>query len=169
MTQPTISKAKRESAFTPLNKVLWMKAIKRRAAQVTLRDGRKFKLRYGNRRFGKRSESTDFCWFEPVSEEFVPCGYLRMNIVTDKLWLEESDRPDVPDGKYVIMLDEFIKSGLEGVEVRDNWPDLKGRLKATLQRGFKLAKDQRGIKAAHVKVVTREDEVYLVKEHEEWK
>jgi hypothetical protein len=154
----------RESAFTPLNKVLWMKAFRHRAKRVELRDGREFKLRYGNRRFGNRSEATDYVWFEPASEEFAPCGYLRMEIVTAKSWLTESDRPDMPDGKYVLMLDKFIDSDIQGTEVRDLWPDLKGRLKATLQRGFSQAKIHRGKAADHVKVVTDGDAVFLLKD-----
>ena len=153
---------KREAAFSPLNKIVWMKAIRARKRSVTLRDGRKFKLAYKRQRL--TSEYREVVWFEPVSDEFAPCGYLRLSIVTDKLWLEESDRADMPDGKYVVMLDEFINSDLQGVEASDHWPELKGRLKATLQRGFAEAKVTRGKGADFVKVTTVEGRVFLLKE-----
>jgi len=157
------STIKREAAFSPLNKIVWMKAIRARKLHVTLRDGRRFRLVYKRQRL--TSEHREVVWFEPMNEEFAPCGYLRLSIVTDKLWLEESDRADMPDGKYVVMLDEFINSDLQGVEASDHWPELKGRLKATLQRAFAQAKVTRGKGADHVKITTVEGRVFLLKEN----
>lgn len=62
--------------MNPLNKIRWHRAVKRRANTVTLEDGRKFTLDYY-----KRKGSV---WVAPTNGDFVPCGWLSIELVEDK-------------------------------------------------------------------------------------
>jgi len=137
---------KNENWLTPTNKVLWMKAFRSRAEHVELRDGRRFQIKYKTATFFPSDGPKEYAW------------------VTDQLWLTESDRPDVPESKYSLYLDEFIDSDVQGVLVTNMWPELRGRLHKTLQRAFTTAKAARGKKAEHVLVATDDNKVFLLKQ-----
>jgi len=155
---------KNENWLTPTNKVLWMKAFRSRAEHVELRDGRRFQIKYKTATFFPSDGPKEYAWVEPSLGTFAPSGYFSIERVTDQLWLTESDRPDVPESKYSLYLDEFIDSDVQGVLVTNMWPELRGRLHKTLQRAFTTAKAARGKKAEHVLVATDDNKVFLLKQ-----
>lgn len=147
--------------MSPLNRVTWRNAFLKRAAQATLMDGRKFNIKYKKMRV--YGESVDVAWLHPDGDRFAPCGYVRMEKVLDKLWLTEAGNEDGPPGLYIRLLDQFIDSELIGANVAEEYEEMQGRQLQTMRRGFITAKSARGMKADHVRVVTNEGELFLLK------
>ena len=84
---------KTEYWLSPMNRVIWVKAFRARANSATLRDGRTFDIRYVTRKF--MGENRDMALVAPTpGRGFAPMGYFDLKRVTDKLWIEESDKPD---------------------------------------------------------------------------
>lgn len=154
-----------ESWMSPMNRIRWYRAFKARATSVTIRDGRRFNIYYIEQNVGLEKTAVKLAVVKPVpGEGFVPCGKFRLEKVTDRAWVTASDIAEPTPSLYLRFLDEFIQSDLEGVRVDDHWPALLDKEKATLRRGFAAAKTTRGRHAAHVKVMTDNGKVYLVKE-----
>jgi len=149
-----------------MNRIIWQKAFKERSRSVTIRDGRKFTIRYTARKFGVGRTFTDVAFIFPY-KGYCPCGYFSLKKVLDKDWIFESDIEGTPESKYVGMLDEFVDSKDNGVVVTEKWPVLEGKTSATLQRAFAQAKAHRGKHADTVQVMQREGKVYLLREHDE--
>lgn len=159
-----------ESWTSPMNRVRWIRAFRARAKGVTLRDGRKFNIKYIDNPFYSGDDKPidkKVAFASPVLG-FAPTGYFRLSKVTDKLWITEGDREDAPPGTYIAYLDEFVaNTDLLGVSVVENWPGLEGKKVTTLKAGFSKAKSDRGKRAEGVKVVVDDDTVFLVKESTE--
>jgi hypothetical protein len=67
-------------------------------------------------------------------------------------------------GVYVQYLNQFIASGEAGVNVNEQWVDLRDKKATTLKQGFENAKDNKEAAdgAENVKVISNEDLVYLI-------
>lgn len=67
-------------------------------------------------------------------------------------------------GAYAKYLADFIESGEEGVEVGEQWADLKGKKDTTVKQGFENAKNHKDAPAGAdmVKVISNEGSVYLL-------
>lgn len=150
--------------LSPMNRVRWLKAFRSKAKVCTLRDGRKFKIRYERKKLFSHNGMVDIAVVTPT-KGFVPTGQFRMEKVTDKSWIMESSVDDSP-GLYEAYLDEFINSDLQGVSVVEQWPSLEGKRAATQRRGFGVAKINRGKKAEGITVANIEGTVFLLKEPE---
>ena len=150
--------------MSPLNRVTWRNALTKRAAQATLTDGRKFKITYSKKPFGVAGEMIEVAWLFPAGHAFAPCGYLSIEKALDYTWLMEAGQEEGPPGLYVRLLDEFISNdALIGVNVVENFEEMKGRQLQTMRRGFGQAKLARGKKADHVGIVTDDGVLFLVK------
>lgn len=147
-----------------MNRMIWIRAFRTKADKVELLDGRKFTIKYIKNPFYSNSEKGDklVALVRPV-RGYIPMGYFRMSRVTDKLWITESDRDDTKPSGYIVKLEEFLNSDLNGVQVDEQWPDLNSKTMETLRRGFNLAKSQISRKAENVNVVVNEGKVFLVK------
>jgi len=152
--------------MSPMNRIIWQKAFRERSRTVTLRDGRKYTIRYTARRFGISRTFIDVAFIFPY-KGYAPCGYFSMKKVLDKGWITESDIEGAPESKYVGMLDEFVDGNDNGVIVTEKWPMLEGKTSATLQRAFAQAKAHRGKYADTVQVIQQQGKVYLIREHDE--
>jgi hypothetical protein len=155
----------RENWLSPMNRIRWIRAFRTRAMRVTLRDGRRFSIRYTSQNIGVSGESVKVAVVSPADGSFFPSGNFRLSKVVNRDWVTEASREDNPPGLYLRCLDEFIQNDdLQGVRVDDYWPDLIDKVQATLRRGFANAKTTRGKRAEHVKVVTDKGKVFLVKD-----
>ena len=74
-----------EDWLSPMNKLIWMKAFKARSNHATLRDGRKFKIKY------KHRNKTEIAQVSPV-QGLVPMGSFELRSVTDSSWLDDESR-----------------------------------------------------------------------------
>lgn len=83
-----------EDWMSPLNKVIWMKAFRKREKEVTLRDGRRFEINYDVRPlvFPTTGETFPLVHVQPSDGKFAPCGYLRLDEVTDPSWVSKDDK-----------------------------------------------------------------------------
>lgn len=157
---------KTESWLSPMNKAIWIKAFRNKEKSATIRDGRKFTIRYSTKtHFGQKKE---MALVTPTSG-FAPSGWFELARVVDQLWMTQPDNygEGAAPNKvsiYITLLDEFIKAGYDGVEVMDHWPTLEGRLPATIRQGFASAILARGKLAADISVMTIEGVVFLLKE-----
>jgi hypothetical protein len=89
--------------LSPLNRINWIRAFKTRATTCTLRDGRKFNIKYSSDNqsgvkplFYKTTEETrELAHVSPADTEqngnmkLIPRGYFDMSKVTDKAWIYE--------------------------------------------------------------------------------
>lgn len=67
-------------------------------------------------------------------------------------------------GQYLVYLNKFIDSGEQGIDVQDEWVDLREKKESTLKQGFENAKQN---KEAHedaqfVRVLVNDGKVYLI-------
>ena len=85
---------KHEDWMSPLNKVIWMRAFRKKQTEVTLRDGRKFEINYNVRPlvFASTGEKFDLVHVQPADGTFAPCGYFRLKEVTDPRWVSRDDK-----------------------------------------------------------------------------
>lgn len=149
-----------EDWLSPLNRVKFQRAFRNKAAQVVLRDGRKFVLKYTKKRFyGERVEVV----FISPEYEFVPCGYFRMEKVLEKDWLFEQEQQQQTPGIYDKIVNKFIDSEFNGVNVLEEYKELQGKNYQTIRRGLALAVGVKGKEADHVSVVTDDEVVFLLK------
>lgn len=67
-------------------------------------------------------------------------------------------------GQYIIYLNQFVASGMDGVCANEQWVDLKDKKASTLKQGFENAKDNKDAAegSENVKVISNEDLVYLI-------
>lgn len=67
-------------------------------------------------------------------------------------------------GLYTQFLNEFIESGEMGVNVNEQWVELRDKKATTLKQGFEGAKDKKeAVEGAdQIKVISNEDQVFLV-------
>ena len=74
-----------EDWLSPLNRIIWMAAFRKKEQTVTLRDGRKFVIDY-DRRPGE-------VFVKPAkgSGDLVPRGFFNLKKVTENVWLAESN------------------------------------------------------------------------------
>ena len=72
----------REDWMSPLNKIIWLKAFRAKQTEVTIRDGRRFRLDY-DRIPGK-------VWVSFDGAAFHPCGWFDLKKVTNQLWLQDT-------------------------------------------------------------------------------
>lgn len=150
-----------ENWLSPLNKIIWMQAFRKRTERVTLRDGREFIVTYGNESFFQ-NEVTEYAFVVPV-KGLVPRGYFRMNKVTDESWLMELSREGQPrENIYANILDLFIKSDYQGIDVLEEYPNLAGRQSSSIRQGFNHAIAER--KKSKIQVMTSGGKVYLLKD-----
>jgi hypothetical protein len=80
-----------ESWMSPLNKIIWHNAVRQRKAEVTLPDGRKFKLTYDCKYCKPHGDwaPKGYVMVKPI-EGLVPMGYLNIETVQNKAkWLGE--------------------------------------------------------------------------------
>jgi hypothetical protein len=70
--------------MNPLNRIVWFKAFKAKQQEVQISDGRQFRVDY-SRQPGK-------IWIEPIGSSLVPCGWFDAKRVSDKTWLEGTDK-----------------------------------------------------------------------------
>jgi len=149
----------KETWLSPPNRIIWIKAFRERAEIVTIRDGRKFKLRYSTETiFG---ENKEMVYVSPLRDEFCPAGWFRLEKVTDNLWLTETFSEPRGESIYQVLLREFIKTGYAGVDVKEEWPALEDRQSATLRQGFSSAILAAGQAGRKLEVRTIEGRVYL--------
>jgi hypothetical protein len=73
-----------EDWLNPMNKLIWIKAFKAKSPTVTLRDGRKFTIKY------KQRKGVDIVEVRPV-EGMVPLGFFELKQVTDNSWLDDTN------------------------------------------------------------------------------
>lgn len=74
----------------PLNRMIWQRAFRLKLTETTLRDGRKFTIKYvdGKDREGKPIVKA---WIRPVAGQgFAPCGWFVVKDCLDPLWLKET-------------------------------------------------------------------------------
>jgi hypothetical protein len=64
----------------PLNKIVWIKAFRRKQTLVTLPGNMTFNCDY--------EERPGFVWVSPASNELTPCGWFDLDIVTKQSWIE---------------------------------------------------------------------------------
>lgn len=71
-------------------------------------------------------------------------------------------------GIYEKYLIDFVNSNEGGINVNEEWMDLREKKATTLKQGFENAKDKAHVmeategKAANVKVLASDDQVYLI-------
>jgi hypothetical protein len=88
---------RKENWLSPLNKMIWVKAFQNRATEMTIRDGRKFTIKYSTQRL--YGEPADMAWVR--SEQFDgPCGWFPVKKVLDPIWLtvEEKEVREINSG-----------------------------------------------------------------------
>jgi hypothetical protein len=103
--------SKTEDWMSPLNRIIWLVAFRKKQTKVTIRDGREFSCEYGHKLTHKVSgETIDLVKVDPIpaigQNPFVPCGYFNMKTVTDVAWLSEksnavAELPPLAVGKGV--------------------------------------------------------------------
>lgn len=73
----------REDWMSPLNKIIWLNAFRKRNTRVRLRDGRVFSVDY--------DQIPGKAWVDgqPHSGEVCPCGWFDLKRVTDDQFLVE--------------------------------------------------------------------------------
>jgi hypothetical protein len=155
-----------ESWLSPPNRIIWIKAFREKATTVTIRDGRKFNIRYRKNvePFSKSDPNDEWALVSP-DKGYAPMAWFKLSTVTDQVWLTEPDSIVAKkESIYVTYLDEFIASDIDGVNVVEQWPGLSSRLASTLRQGFASAKDERGKKANKVIVTMAGGSVFLIKE-----
>jgi hypothetical protein len=149
-----------ESWLSPTNKAIWMKAFKNREKEVTIRDGRVFFISYETRSIFGEDKEVAKVW---PKVGFAPIGFFRLEKAIDKLWLTEAEKATgEPANKYVIYLDEFVKSDSDGVNVTEMWPEFAGSSVETIRRGFNKAKSYRQL-TDQIQLVVSGGEAFLVK------
>lgn len=72
-----------EDWLNPMNKLIWIKAFRAKQTTVAIRDGRKFTVRY----FDRKGVPT--IHVKPV-DGFVPMGYFEYKKVTHNSWLSDN-------------------------------------------------------------------------------
>lgn len=77
---------KLEDWMSPLNRIIWLNAFRRRATEVTLRDGRKFSVDY--------TQKPGKAWVDIIGGSTHPCGWFDLERVTNELFLSEQERKD---------------------------------------------------------------------------
>lgn len=152
-----------ETWLSPMNKVIWLRAFRERATRVTLRDGRKFKVRYSQEKFPASDPPEEYAWVAPLYG-YVPCGWFQMSKCTDTTWLTESQEFVGRESAYMTYLDDFLEKGYNGADVLAEYPALVGRKNATIRAGFSSAILARGKKARGTEVRTIESRVYLFRD-----
>jgi hypothetical protein len=67
-------------------------------------------------------------------------------------------------GQYVVLTNEFLASGEVGVDVREQWPELKDKKATTLKQGFENAKKNKDASegADKIKVAGDGDGVFII-------
>lgn len=85
---------KHEDWMSPLNKVIWMRAFRKKETEVTLRDGRKFEINYDVRPlvYPTTGETFELVHVQPSDGKFAPSGYFRLKVVTDPDWVKEDNK-----------------------------------------------------------------------------
>lgn len=150
-----------EDWLSPMNKLIWIRAFKNKEREVTLRDGRQFKISYSMESFFSAEPAQEYAWVE-CKKEGAPRGWFRMSKVTSSEWVNEETQPK--GGMYIQYLDEFIQGGEPGVSVTEQWPALEGRLASSIRQGFTSAIIQKGSSGKNFVAKTIEGKVYLFKE-----
>jgi hypothetical protein len=74
--------------MSPLNKIIWINAFRKKATEVMLRDGRRFTIDY--------SQTPGKAWVNGTNGESAPCGWFDLARVTDDMFLQESDYGRTP-------------------------------------------------------------------------
>ena len=96
-----MSQPKQENWMSPLNKIIWYRAFKKRQRYVTIRDGRKFIVEYDNvppfvvKTLGQNIKVIHVR-MAPMSEQpswvetnFVPYGFFDLKEVTNIHWISQ--------------------------------------------------------------------------------
>lgn len=96
-TATEISAASRGEWLDPLNKLIWQKAFRERATTMTLRNGKKYKIRYEKRNVRSLDDRlngiTEMAWVQ--LDGWVgngPCGWFRVNEVLNPYWISEGSK-----------------------------------------------------------------------------
>jgi len=84
MADTTTTEQAIEDWLNPMNKILWIKAFRSKSPTVTLRDGRKFTIKYARR------NNIDIVEVRPV-DGLVPMGFFELKKVTDNSWLSDGN------------------------------------------------------------------------------
>jgi hypothetical protein len=88
--------------MSPLNRIIWMQAFRKKQTEVTIRDGRVFDVDYEKGK-GLGFDGHDLALVTPSQtkkqreQQFVPCGWFDMTRCTDDLWVKE-DQKEVREG-----------------------------------------------------------------------
>jgi len=90
MTQPI-----RGDWKDPLNKIIWQRAFKARATEMTLRDGRRFTIKYvtkspmGDPVAKAKGALIDYAWVQ-YDRAFAPCGWFEVKEVLSMDWMRSA-------------------------------------------------------------------------------
>lgn len=92
--------------MSPLNKIIWVQSFRARKKIITIRDGRRFEADYQERKvFGVMTKMAYVRQIDSLNNTRIldgPCGWFRMEKVTDDQWLttdnqlSASEKPVVP-------------------------------------------------------------------------
>lgn len=94
MTPTQVSKS---NWLDPLNKIIWQKAFRERATEMTLRDGRVFTIRYktmcpfGDSEARRKGVVVDYAWVQPKGTLGPPCGWFQVKDVLNPDWRLTAD------------------------------------------------------------------------------
>ena len=86
--------AERENWMSPLNRVLFMQAFRKKATKVTIRDGREFTIRYDVRplHYKVTDETRPLACVEVIGPEEVPFGFFDLTVVTNAQWVSDGNK-----------------------------------------------------------------------------
>jgi hypothetical protein len=126
---------------SPLEKLRWTEAFRRRDKFVHGDDGRKFSCRYDK----------ESVFVKPVLG-YTPMGWLPYDLVFSEAWLHENSDPI-----YRSAVAEFLASEYAGVSVKAHWSRFEKTPLKTLERKF------RDVGAPGVDILVTDNAVFLVK------
>jgi hypothetical protein len=83
---------KKEDWKSPLNRVLWMQALRKKQKQVTLRDGRVFDIDYNVRPlvYKTTGEVRQLVYVKLADGGQAPCGFFDLKECTNAQWVSDA-------------------------------------------------------------------------------
>lgn len=107
---------KTENWKSPLNRILWLNALRKKAPQVTLRDGRVFNINYDVRPLVYKStgEVVELVRVEPANDEHVPYGFFDLKRCTNLAWITEDLKKVTHTTAEIAKLETELESVSDG-------------------------------------------------------